>query len=261
MKLSCLLLIFLTNILLRLSAHDLIFGETFRWCVILAVLLAWLLASFQEIKSLSRFTAAADITTTTARTTTTIQLPAATSTTTTTQTVPTLSSSAADKTTTTAVTTTTVQLPAETSTTTTPRPFRCPSTYTLYSGPGINFCFRLSDDCLYWLDARASCQMEGADLASVDDESLMPFLKILEPYLSTASNCEEQFAYLGARIDATGAAIFINGVMIPKDSPIWIKDSQFKLNSCVAAIFDNGKLVLGNGLCDLSIRYVCQHLI
>ncbi|KAK3584449.1 hypothetical protein CHS0354_027575, partial [Potamilus streckersoni] len=58
MKLSCLLLICLTNMLLRLSAYDLISGEKFRQTVILTVLLAFLLVSFHRRRSLTGVTAA-----------------------------------------------------------------------------------------------------------------------------------------------------------------------------------------------------------
>ncbi|KAK3583165.1 hypothetical protein CHS0354_025680 [Potamilus streckersoni] len=139
-----------------------------------------------DIIVILRFLATAR-TTTTAGTTTTLQLPAATSTTTAPQTVPPLSSTAS-RTTTTSGTSTTLQLPAATSTATSPQtvpPLRCSEGYTLYNGAGRNFCFRFSDDCKSWDQAQIACQMEGSDLAVLDDQSLMPFVQRLRPYLQS----------------------------------------------------------------------------
>ncbi|KAK3583162.1 hypothetical protein CHS0354_025677, partial [Potamilus streckersoni] len=214
MKLSCMLLLYLTNIMLiaivpcvphipYLHANIDVLSPLF----LATVLLAFLQASFLKRRSLTRVTAAAARTTTTAGTTTTLQLPAATSTTTAPQTVSTLSSTAT-RTTTTAGTTTTLQLPAAASTTTAPQtvpplsstasrtttsgtatspqtvpPLRCREGYSLYNGAGRNFCFRVSDDCISWDRAQMTCQMEGSDLAVLDDQSLAPFVEMLRPYL------------------------------------------------------------------------------
>ncbi|KAK3579608.1 hypothetical protein CHS0354_035876 [Potamilus streckersoni] len=157
MKLSCLLLLCLTNIMLTVIAfydphipYGLAHIDEFSSLFLATVLLAFLLASFLKRRSLTGVTAAAAITTTTDGTTTTLNLSDATSPTTSPQTVP---------------------------------PLRCSDGYTLYSGPGRNFCFRFSEDCKSWDQARLSCQMERSDLTVLDDDSLVPFVQSLRPYL------------------------------------------------------------------------------
>ncbi|KAK3583163.1 hypothetical protein CHS0354_025677 [Potamilus streckersoni] len=263
MKLSCMLLLYLTNIMLiaivpcvphipYLHANIDVLSPLF----LATVLLAFLQASFLKRRSLTRVTAAAARTTTTAGTTTTLQLPAATSTTTAPQTVSTLSSTET-RTTTTAGTTTTLQLPAATSTTTVP-PSRCKNGYTFYSGPGNSFCFRLSDICATWDMARSVCQMEGGDLVVLDGDSLIPFTNSLRQFLLKI-NCDIPFVYFGAMIDDTGTARYITGGTIPKDSPIWFQGLGFEPNKCVAAGNDDDNVVLLYGPCNLRQGYACQH--
>ncbi|KAL3890649.1 hypothetical protein ACJMK2_002930, partial [Sinanodonta woodiana] len=55
----------------------------------------------------------------------------------------------------------------------------CNTGYSLYSGPGRNFCYRYFTLRTTWDDAQMVCRMDNADLLILDDENLMPFSNIM----------------------------------------------------------------------------------
>ncbi|KAK3602222.1 hypothetical protein CHS0354_039969 [Potamilus streckersoni] len=107
---------------------------------------------------------------------------------------PTIGTSTTSATSTTIATSTT----STTSTTTTPPP-ECKRVYTFYPGPGRRFCFFIKTDCRSWNEARLDCQAEDADLAVLDDISLLPFSEIMREQFPAGDNCDTATAaWLGA---------------------------------------------------------------
>ncbi|KAL3890635.1 hypothetical protein ACJMK2_002916 [Sinanodonta woodiana] len=148
-----------------------------------------------------------------------------------------------------------------TTSTTTITPLRCSIGYTLYSGPGTRFCFRYSADCKSWDEARTACQMERADLASLDDQSLQPFSQVLRQHFPAENDCEVTSAvWLGAKTDNNRVAIYIDGQKIPSNSPLWVRGEPNTPGQCILSGFDGNNAFLLDRPCALNVKYVCRQL-
>ncbi|KAK3588228.1 hypothetical protein CHS0354_027035, partial [Potamilus streckersoni] len=189
LKLLCMLLLCLTNIMLTATADYaryvpymfLYNGDLSQLCLVTGLLTIFLLSRRRGI-SLPDVTSTASLRSTTRATSTT----SLTRTTSAARTINTTSTTSTSTTSTTSTSTTsptsTTRATSTTSTTTTSpiEPLECKRGYTLHiETEKTNFCLRVVTECLSWNDARAACKNDNADLAVFEGKGL----EIISGYL------------------------------------------------------------------------------